>query len=102
MTDSQLTEDLLDEAKAAWFRYLELIMPFRPDLYRYCRSLVQDPWDAEDLVQDTLLRGFAKLGSTHHRIDNPRGYLVRTATNLWIDAERKRGTERAALVAQAN
>lgn len=102
MADFQLTDDLRDEAKTAWFRYLEMVMPFRPDLYRYCRSLTQDLWDCEDLLQDTLLRGFARLGSIHHRIDNPRAYLVRTATNLWIDTQRKRGTERSALEAHAN
>ena len=48
-------------------------------------------------MQDTLLRGFAALGSIHHEIENPRAYLLRTATNLWIDAQRRRASEAQAL-----
>ena len=52
-------------------------------------------------MQDTLLRAFATLGQIHHGIENPRGYLLRTATNLWIDGLRRRGAESHAL-AQAD
>jgi DNA-directed RNA polymerase specialized sigma24 family protein len=52
-------------------------------------------------VQDTLLRGFAALGSIHHEVRNPRAYLLRTATHLWIDTVRRRGSEAAAVAAQA-
>jgi len=76
-------------------------MPFRPELYRYCRALAGHLWEGEDLVQDTLVRGFATLGSIHHHIDNPRAYLVRIATNLWIDAERRRASEKVAMLGQA-
>src|SRR5215471_11563019 len=102
MADIQLTDELRDETTRAWYRYLELAMPFRADLHRYCRSLTGDLWDAEDLLQDTLLKGFATLGVVHHRIDNPRGYLIRIATNLWIDLQRHRGSERAALSRRAD
>ena len=94
MTDFELPDEVRNDARTSWYRYLELIMPFRPDLHRYCRSLTGDLWDAEDLLQDTLMRGFATLGATNHTIDNPRGYLVRIASNLWIDLQRKRKTER--------
>jgi RNA polymerase sigma-70 factor (ECF subfamily) len=66
-----------------------------------CRRLTGSVFEAEDLVQDTLLRAFATLGQIHHGIDNPRGYLLRTATNLWIDGLRRRGAEAHAL-AQAD
>ncbi|WP_432767210.1 RNA polymerase sigma factor [Rossellomorea marisflavi] len=36
--------------------FKEKIEPYRSDLWRYCRTLTRSPWDAEDLVQDTLLR----------------------------------------------
>ncbi len=52
-------------------------------------------WDAEDLVQDALLRVFSLLGKTDADLQNPRAYLVRTATNLWIDKVRRSAREKA-------
>jgi RNA polymerase sigma-70 factor (ECF subfamily) len=40
---------------------------------------------------------FATLGSVHHEIRSPRAYLLRTATNLWIDTIRRREREATAL-----
>jgi len=97
MTDNALRSDLQDQTRASWHRFLDLVVPFRPQLYRYCRKLTGDVWDAEDLVQETLLKGFATLGSVQAPIANPRGYLTRIATNLWIDIERKRKAERESL-----
>lgn len=94
-----LPDTLRDQARTAWLRYLEHVAGLRPALHRTCRRLTGDPWDAEDLLQETLLRGFATLGSTHHTVRNPRGYLVRIATNLWIDAVRRRRREDDALEA---
>ena len=54
-------------------------------------------WDAEDLVQDTLERGFAKLGAVHDPIRHPRAYLLRIASNLWIDRVRRGRSEAAAI-----
>lgn len=70
---------------APWQRFLEDVEPFRPDLYRYCRHLTRSPWDAEDLVQDTLARAFVTLGCAGDRIENPKAWLVRVATNLWLN-----------------
>ncbi|MGH7287583.1 MAG: RNA polymerase sigma factor, partial [Myxococcota bacterium] len=94
---AELPGDLRDELRGAWHRYLDLVAPLRPALHGVCRRLTGNLWEAEDLVQDTLLRGFATLGSVHHEIQNPRGYLLRTATNLWIDAQRRRSSEAHAL-----
>jgi len=93
MASEELPGTLRDELRAAWHRYVDLIAPLRPALHGYCRRLAGNLWDAEDLVQDTLLRAFATLGSIHHEIENPRAYLLRVATNLWIDAARRRENE---------
>jgi RNA polymerase sigma-70 factor (ECF subfamily) len=71
--DFELPDAIRDQTRAAWHRYLDLLIPFRPQLHRYCRRLTGDRWDTEDLVQETLLRGFGQLGSTHGTIENPRG-----------------------------
>jgi hypothetical protein len=80
MVNLELPQGMYDDLRAAWQSYVDLTSPFRPDLHRYCRRLTHDLWDAEDLVQETLLRAFAALGSMNGTIQNPRGYLVRTAT----------------------
>jgi RNA polymerase sigma-70 factor (ECF subfamily) len=96
MTKPELGDQLRDAARAAWTTYLDGLAPFRPELYRYCRRLAGNAWDGEDLVHDTLLRGFALLGADQGAVANPRGYLVRVATNLWIDQQRRRTSEAAA------
>jgi RNA polymerase sigma-70 factor (ECF subfamily) len=73
----------------AWQRYLALAEPLRPGLHGYCRRLTGSVFDAEDLVQDALIRGFGTLGFYGHEVRNPRGYLLRIATHLWIDARRR-------------
>jgi RNA polymerase sigma-70 factor (ECF subfamily) len=93
MADFELPDEVRARAQRAWARYVDVLAPFRPDLHRYCRRLTGDLWDAEDLVQETVLRGFATLGQVHQTVANPRGYLVRIATRLWIDALRRRDTE---------
>ena len=101
MTDPELSKALVNETRAAWGRYVDVLAPFRPQLHRYCRKLTGDIWDAEDLVQETMLKGFATLGSLGGAVANPRGYLTRIATNLWIDAERRRSAEARMLVLEA-
>jgi RNA polymerase sigma-70 factor (ECF subfamily) len=100
MANEELPGALRDELRAAWHRYVDLTAPLRPALHGYCRRLTGNLWDAEDLVQETLLRAFATLGSIHHEIANPRAYLLRVASNLWIDAARRRESEARALAEQ--
>jgi RNA polymerase sigma-70 factor (ECF subfamily) len=97
MADLELPGALCDELRAAWHRYIDHLAPLRPALHAYCRRLTGDLWDAEDLVQDTMLRGFGTLGRIAEPVRNPRAYLLRTATHLWIDWLRRRQRERAAL-----
>ena len=97
MAQFEIPDDLRDDTRAAWKRYVDLLAPFRPDLHRYCQGLTRNLWDAEDLVQETVIRGFGMLSSLHGNIDNPRGYLVRIATNQWIDTLRRRSVEAIAL-----
>ncbi|NUP10951.1 MAG: RNA polymerase sigma factor [Polyangiaceae bacterium] len=76
--------------KSSWHDFLDAFEPLRPELYRYCRYLTKNPWDAEDLAQDTLARAFVTLGTHHHAPPpNPRAWLFRVASNLWIDRARR-------------
>ena len=75
--------------KASWRRFLDTYEPLRPDLYRYCRHLTRSPWDAEDMAQETMARAFATLGIMAEPPQNPRAWLFRVASNLWINRTRQ-------------
>jgi RNA polymerase sigma-70 factor, ECF subfamily len=75
--------------KASWRLFLDTYEPFRPDLFRYCRHLTRSPWDAEDLVQETMFRAFASLGIMAESPRNPRAWLFRVATNFWLNRIRQ-------------
>jgi RNA polymerase sigma-70 factor (ECF subfamily) len=81
--------ELAGTVKKSWQSFLEVYEPLRPELYRYCRYLTRSPWDAEDLVQDTLARAFATLGCLFQPPPNPRAWMFRVASNLWIDRARR-------------
>ena len=93
MVEPEFPSEIRNATRAAWDRYIDFLSPFRPELYKYCRQLTGDIWDAEDLVQDTMVRGFGVLNQVNGTINNPRGYLIRVATNLWMDALRRRASE---------
>jgi RNA polymerase sigma-70 factor (ECF subfamily) len=100
MAEPETSDGLRDDLRTAWHRYIDMLAPLlRPALYGYCRRLAGNVWDAEDLVQDTLLRAFGQWGVTAPTIRNPRAYLLRTATNVWIDTLRRRETEARAATA---
>jgi RNA polymerase sigma-70 factor (ECF subfamily) len=83
-------EDLAALARDACRHFSKSFEPIRPELYRYCRHLTRSPWDAEDLAQDTLARALVMLGTMlRPEIENPRAWLFRVATNLYIDRTRR-------------
>jgi len=83
--------------RRSWRRYVDQLDPHRLVLHAYCCRLTGNLWDGEDLVQDTLARVFTLLGKTDVRLENPKAYLIRTATNLWIDHVRQTAREQAVL-----
>lgn len=88
------------QVRPSWRGYLDALVPLRPGLHRYCCRLAGNVWDGEDLAQETLLRVFALLGKQDADLRNPRAYLVRTATHLWIDRARRRARERELVAAE--
>jgi RNA polymerase sigma-70 factor, ECF subfamily len=93
-----VTDETARTLRRVWFDYLDTIEPVRPKLHAYCLKLTGSVFDAEDLVQEALLRGFAATarGDFHRpteRVGNISAYLARVASNLWIDGQRRRARE---------
>jgi RNA polymerase sigma-70 factor, ECF subfamily len=102
MTDEQSgLYGLGDDIRRSWQRFLDAFEPHRPELYRYCRHLTRSPWDAEDLAQDVMARSFVTLGTRFHALPNPRAWLFRVASSLWIDRMRRQRRERDVLALPA-
>jgi RNA polymerase sigma-70 factor (ECF subfamily) len=97
-----ITDDDARALRRAWFDYLDVAEPVRAPLHAYGLKLTGNIWDAEDLVQEALLKGFAMIGrgdlhGAGSPVANARAYLFRTATHLFIDAQRRKARERAIL-----
>ena len=85
---TESTEHLSESARQLRQQFDELVAGHREGLWRYCLKLTGNPWDAEDLVQDTLLKAFGRL-SFYWQPLNIRAYLFRIASNAWIDSWRR-------------
>jgi RNA polymerase sigma-70 factor (ECF subfamily) len=86
---SDVEHPLSGAVGASWRRFRDEYEPLRPDLYRYCRYLTRNPWDAEDITQETLARAFVTLGIMTEPPRNPRAWLFRVASNMWINRMRQ-------------
>ncbi|MFE3071089.1 sigma-70 family RNA polymerase sigma factor [Streptomyces sp. NPDC059247] len=97
-----LPHSLLAVAQAARREFLIALEPLRGELFRYCRRLTGSMWDAEDLVQETLTRALTRAAQSHQQVERPMAWLVRIATNAYLDQVRRPApllvepTERAA------
>ncbi len=84
-----LPQPVLEAAQAAHRAFLTALEPLRGDLFRYCRRLTGSVWDAEDLVQETLARALSRAARSHQPIERPMAWLVRIATNAYLDQVRR-------------
>lgn len=66
------------------------ITAFIPGLRRYAMSLIRNPADAEELVQETLCRAIERMRSWRG-IRNTRAYLYTILHNLYVDRFVKSG-----------
>lgn len=81
---SQIGKEIRDVER----KYKKEIEPYRTELWSYCYRLTGSPWDAEDLVQETLLKSLSVLGKLFQPVET-KAYLFRIATNHWIDQLRR-------------
>jgi RNA polymerase sigma-70 factor, ECF subfamily len=66
-----------------------LVDPFRGELYAHCHRMLGSAHDAEDAMQDVMLRAWRALATYEGRAPL-RSWLYRIATNVCLDAIRKR------------
>ncbi|HEY4074467.1 MAG TPA: RNA polymerase sigma factor [Herbaspirillum sp.] len=67
----------------------EQMLSCLPSLRRYARALVGEPNGADDLVQDTMERGWRKLATRRSGSGDMRAWLFSIMHNLHIDQYRK-------------
>ena len=68
-------------------RFVRDVMPLVDQLYRAARRYTRNAADAEDLVQETIVKAYAGF----HRFNdgtNVRAWLYRILTNTWISSYR--------------
>jgi len=77
------------------------VAPLRGELYRYAVGLTRNTADAEDLVQDTMLRAFKAYGKL--RPDTfVKAWLFTIARNTWFSTCRAARRRHEVLVADTN
>ncbi len=69
--------------------FIEMAAPFEKSLYLTCYSLLKSRQDAEDALQETMLRAFRSF-SSFRRSAKIQTWLRKIAVNVCIDMTRKR------------
>jgi RNA polymerase sigma-70 factor (ECF subfamily) len=82
------TSPPLPQLQQARRDFLTLVAKLRPDLHRYCARMVGSVIDGEDVVQDTLARGYYEL-SALKEAPALRAWLFRIAHNRALDYLRR-------------
>ena len=69
-------------------KFESLLKPHFDSLYASARRLTPTTADAEDLVQDVVLKAFQKLDE-FERIEYPRAWLLKMTYHTFVDQQRK-------------
>ena len=73
-----------------------LVLPLQAELYSVALRYTRNERDAEDLLQETLLKAFVAWKNFVPQ-GSPRGWCYRILTNTFITGYRRRTTERRAV-----
>ena len=65
-------------------KFEELIQEIRPELHRYVAHMIGSALDAEDVVQETLVKAYDSLALLNTQ-SNVHGWLFRVAHNKAMD-----------------
>lgn len=82
---SQLTRDEKQKQKD----FDEEIIPHMDALYNFALRLTSDPNDAEDLVQDTIVKAY-RFFSSYEKGTNAKAWMFRILKNSFINNYRKK------------
>jgi RNA polymerase sigma-70 factor, ECF subfamily len=66
-----------------------LQLPFKDKLYRFALNIVENPMDAEDVIQDLLIKIWKRLDQ-FESLDNKEAWCMTVTRNLAIDKVRGR------------
>lgn len=64
-------------------------LPFRDKLYRYALNIVGDPQDAEDIMQELLIKIW-KRKEQYEQLENKEAWCMTVTRNMAIDKTRSR------------
>ena len=68
---------------------MDLILPFKDKLYRFAYRIVGNSFEAEDIVQEILIKVWKKK-EQFQQIDNKEAWCMTMTRNLSIDKKRAR------------
>jgi RNA polymerase sigma-70 factor (ECF subfamily) len=69
--------------------FAEITLPLQSDLKRYCLAKAGSAWDADDLLQETLVKAYRwHVRFPERELTKP--FLFRIAANAWVDICRVR------------
>jgi RNA polymerase sigma-70 factor (ECF subfamily) len=78
-------------------KFEELFLPFVESLFSFAYHLTRQEEDAQDLVQETLLKAFKSIDS-FQRDANPKAWLFSILKNSYINAYRKKSDSQRKLI----